>query len=252
MKTVSFLFLLLLALIQPGFAATANDACFHNVVRDALNTGKTMRNLGPWMDQTYDFSRQNQPAQALPPLQNSESLRSSAATIAASCNFAHSGWNGVGENLFVGTEAPGKTLAEWKVDRNWTIQNAVNDWAYEARLLTIYSNSTTCVGGPAKCGHYTQIMWDDTTHVGCAAQFCPSGVGNFSSRESTLIVCHYSPQGNYVPYIGGDYLPPYDIGGYAQSSAAPLSGCDNGLDAPAGVNADISTLLPMLNFILSD
>ena len=127
MKTVISALLLLLVLVQPGLAAPADDACFHNVVRDALNTGKTMRNLGPWLDQSYDFSRQNQPAQPLPLLKNSTSLRGSAATVAASCNFQHSGWNGIGENLFVGTEAPDKTYAEWLVERNWTVRNAVND-----------------------------------------------------------------------------------------------------------------------------
>lgn len=253
MKTVLSALVVLLILVRAGFAAPADDACFHNVVRDALNTGKTMRELGPWMDQSYDFSRQNQPAQALPPLQESENLRNSAAAVAASCNFQHSGWNDVGENLFVGTEAPDKTYSEWLYDRNWTLENAVADWAYEARYLTIYSTTTYCEGGVSNCGHYTQIMWEDTTHVGCATQFCPNGVANFSSRESTLIVCHYSPQGNYVPYVGGQYLPPYQIGGYAQSSAAPLSGCDDGLESPPPVGGvDVENLLPILNLLLDN
>jgi pathogenesis-related protein 1 len=39
------------------------------------------------------------------------------------------------------------------------------------------------------CGHYTQIVWRDTTSVGCAAQSCPQG---------EIWVCDYSPPGNYV------------------------------------------------------
>ena len=104
--------------------------------------------------------------------------------------------------------------------------NAVNDWAFEARLM-VYPNGTSTVScydselgtacNRSEIGHYTQMVWNPsdpyaysaTQEVGCAAQYCPNGVTNFSSRKSTLIVCHYSPQGNYIDVDNGNYVAPY-------------------------------------------
>jgi hypothetical protein len=247
-------------LLQGAFAASVDDACYHNVIRDALNNGKTMTNLGPWLDKTYNFSQQSQPLSDLPDMKNDTGLRSSAASVARACKFEHSGLNGVGENLFVGSET-GLAAADWATKRIWTMHNAVNDWAYEARLM-VFQNAGSTVGcndgsSGSTCrsaiGHYTQMMWDDTTNVGCASQFCPSITQNgstlFEGKQSTLIVCHYSPQGNY--YNGTDYLAPYTIGGYSSSSAAPLSGCNDGVEsAGGGENGSSPALIPILQLLL--
>lgn len=211
-------------------ATDVDDACYHNNVRTALSYGTTLRDLGPWLDKTYNFAAQNRPSNPLAPMTNATSLKNSAASVASSCNFAHSGWNGVGENLFVGTEAPNTSTEQWLSDRNWWIKNAVNDWTYEARFVNyaVGANAVKCNDGStgsacrSKIGHYTQIMWADTTEVGCAAHYCPNGIGNFSSRASTMLVCHYSPQGNH--YDGTNYLAPYPgIGIQAPSSNPPAS-----------------------------
>ncbi len=238
-------------------ATNANDACYHNNVRNALSYGSTLTNLGNPVNpnRSYNFALQNRPASPLATVQNSTSLKNSAASVASSCTFAHSGLAGVGENLFVGTEAPGTSSTKWLSDRNWWVNDAVNDWTYEATIASYPSGSSVikCNDGStgsacrSKIGHYTQIMWNDSTQVGCAAQYCPGGVSNFSSRESTLIVCHYSPQGNF--YNGTDYLAPYlGIGIQAPAPNAPASAsCSTGATgSSSGGNAPISAVISLL------
>ncbi|GAA6076234.1 peptidase inhibitor 16-like, partial [Tachysurus ichikawai] len=45
------------------------------------------------------------------------------------------------------------------------------------------------------CGGYTQMMWANTSFIGCAAQYCPS-VSNFDAQNATMLVCNYYPPGN--------------------------------------------------------
>jgi len=42
------------------------------------------------------------------------------------------------------------------------------------------------------CGHYTQVVWSGTTHVGCAAAI------DASCEWAQVWVCQYSPPGNYM------------------------------------------------------
>ena len=37
-------------------------------------------------------------------------------------------------------------------------------------------------------GHYTQMVWKDTTKIGC---------GEASNTDVTYLVCRYTPPGNY-------------------------------------------------------
>lgn len=44
-------------------------------------------------------------------------------------------------------------------------------------------------------GHFSQIVWKGTTHVGCATVTCPS-LGNVDSSSAVpFTVCNYSPAG---------------------------------------------------------
>lgn len=88
------------------------------------------------------------------------------------------GYAYVGENIY----ASGGTA---------TAQGAVNLWAAEKANFTY---PTTCNG---TCGHYTQIVWRDSLHVGCALHSCPG------LQYPSTIVCNYGPGGNYggqAPY----------------------------------------------------
>jgi pathogenesis-related protein 1 len=62
---------------------------------------------------------------------------------------------------------------------------AVEAWAGEESDYDHGSN--TCSG---ICGHYTQVVWADTTQLGCAAHACPGLSFGYT------IVCDYAPGGN--------------------------------------------------------
>jgi len=71
--------------------------------------------------------------------------------------------------------------------QNITVARVVKDWADEKPFYNYNTNS--CKAGE-QCGHYTQIVWRETTEVGCAYQQC--------SDKSQLWVCNYNPPGNYI------------------------------------------------------
>lgn len=55
------------------------------------------------------------------------------------------------------------------------------------------------------CDHYTQMVWANSTRIGCATHFCETLEGLDS--KATILVCDYYPQGNVPgqnPYVSGE------------------------------------------------
>lgn len=46
-------------------------------------------------------------------------------------------------------------------------------------------------------GHFTQLVWQNTTHVGCAAVNCGQQQGQ-DGAFSWYLVCEYNPPGNVI------------------------------------------------------
>ncbi|KAJ4266515.1 hypothetical protein NW762_004502 [Fusarium torreyae] len=57
-------------------------------------------------------------------------------------------------------------------------------------------------------GHFTQVVWKDSTKVGCATVKCPAGT--VLSFQSWYTVCNYNPQGNFGGRYGENVLKPGD------------------------------------------
>jgi hypothetical protein len=113
------------------------------------------------------------------------SVAATAAAYAARCVFQHSGTAGLGENL-----------AAYAPSGGHTGQDAVDSWASEKANYDYASN--TCAANQV-CGHYTQVVWRNSTNLGCGVQACntnsPFGA-SFPNWE--IWVCNYLPPGNFV------------------------------------------------------
>ncbi len=117
----------------------------------------------------------------------STDIADNAQAYANTCPQRHSSWaslsnvgtfSQLGENIHLhpnGTADPVLAVDSWARER-----------AYYDFGDTITSDNTFFL-----VGHYTQVVWGDTTHVGCGViRGCP--------RWGTIVVCQYGETGNYV------------------------------------------------------
>ncbi len=135
-----------------------------------------------------------------PELRWSDALARQAAAWAGKlkkegCAMKHSRGK-LGENLYWASAQ--KTTTRSKGSSTWksrlTLQSikekhVVASWASEKPW---YSRATnTCNAPPGKsCGHYTQMVWENTREIGCGKAVCDD--------NSQVWVCNYAPAGNVV------------------------------------------------------
>lgn len=129
----------------------------------------------------------NPPAIYMPAMQWSANLSNSSNTWATRCVWQHSGTPNVGENLYATTQRVHPLL--------FKPSDSVNSWGEERIYYSYATNS--CIPGKV-CGHYTQVVWDNSVNTGCAFQDCPQIQGLPWENGGTIVVCQYSPRGNWV------------------------------------------------------
>jgi len=117
-----------------------------------------------------------------------------ATQLALTNRFQHSDRNarrGTGENLWMGTHG------------YFSYDAMIRGWASErSDFMPGIFPAVSRSGNWENVGHYTQMVWPTTTHVGCAVA---------SNGRVDYLVCRYSPAGNIdgkpVPYttaaVGG-------------------------------------------------
>jgi pathogenesis-related protein 1 len=116
---------------------------------------------------------------ALPTVTWSSELATQARTWAEQCQFNHSKTD-LGENLSARTD-----LAEPEA--------IVAAWMAEGQAFDYAKNR--CASGEI-CGHYSQVVWRNSTTIGCGMARCGAG-GPFGDHEWFMWVCNYSPAGNW-------------------------------------------------------
>lgn len=117
-----------------------------------------------------------------PPLAWSDELEAEARVwvqeLIASGRFAHDpSMHGHGENLWMG----------WG-DRDFAPEDMVGDWiAKKAQYRPGLFPNVSRTGNWVDVGHYTQVVWSGTTHVGCAVA---------TRDDRSVLACRYAPPGN--------------------------------------------------------
>ncbi len=104
-----------------------------------------------------------------------------ADTLAKGGCFPKHSLGRYGENIYIASPAS-STDGITSIQRI-TPKDVLDSWGNEVKDYNYEDNS--CHG---VCGHYTQVVWKNTTKVGCGAALC--------SDKSQIWVCQYTPQGN--------------------------------------------------------
>lgn len=101
-----------------------------------------------------------------------------AKKLAAMRSFEHDTQKKQGENLWQGSKG------------EYSPEDMVALWIEERALFKNGKFPDVSTSGKWEdVGHYTQLIWHGTTHVGCALA---------ANDEDDVLVCRYSPPGNWV------------------------------------------------------
>jgi uncharacterized protein YkwD len=131
----------------------------------------------------------------------SDSLNSSAQAwaenIASSGEFKHStNRNNVGENIYA------SFTTETSIDSTTLGNKAVSDWYSEVKNYNYASP-----GFSSSTGHFTQVVWKDSTQLGCGAAQGTATM-NGTKYNAFYVVCQYAAAGNVQEQFPKNVLQP--------------------------------------------
>ena len=128
------------------------------------------------------FHNQARASVGVQPLTWSKQLALQAANwstklAAQNCAMQHSKNPNYGENIFIG-EASQSHAA---------VNEAAKAW--ESEKINYQAGKALNKASRSQAGGYTQMVWRNTTEVGCAKSVC---------ANEWVVVCHYTPAGNHL------------------------------------------------------
>jgi len=135
------------------------------------------------------------PAANMRQLEWSTELEEISQRWADQCTFAHDSVRNlldgskVGQNVFIGY----KTVQEEENDLQLQMDGPVQSWYDEVTNPGFDSQSINPFKFSYGAGHYTQVVWGDTQHLGCAWAYYKDTSGWYNN----LVVCNYAQAGNY-------------------------------------------------------
>ncbi|KAI8075509.1 CAP domain-containing protein [Thamnidium elegans] len=100
----------------------------------------------------------------------SQDLANHAIGLSQTCVFGH--MSGTGQNIAMGHSS---------------MEVAIDAWYNE---VSNYDYNTGSSSNGGEILHFTQVVWKDTTEIGCGATYC-------DNHQATLYVCNYRTPGNY-------------------------------------------------------
>jgi len=141
---------------------------------------------GNFIQSMLDSHNRDRARYASPSLVWDEKLATVAQNYANGCKWGHNDQrsaqygSSAGENIAMASGTPGIP--------------SYQQWADEEKDWTCDLTKTGACNGV--CGHWTQILWKDTTKVGCALAKCNTG-NPFGSGSWNYLVCDYATAGNW-------------------------------------------------------
>ena len=112
--------------------------------------------------------------------------------MAENNDFSHDAGN-YGENLYMSWSSDSDDLISYNFGKD-----ATDIWYCE-----INSYDFSHPGFSSATGHFTQVVWKDTTKLGCAA-------AKAKDSGNVYVVCNYSKPGNLLSGFEQNVLPPIE------------------------------------------
>ncbi|XP_008545751.1 venom allergen 5-like [Microplitis demolitor] len=131
-----------------------------------------------------------QPAGHIPPLKWDKELAQVAQRWANQCKFGHDKCRDV-ERFQVGQNVASKMHSNQHVAQ---MGDLVKMWYDEVKDFDSRQVQSFKPQPEPKIGHYTQLVWGETTLVGCGAV----RYFGFDNWYTTYLVCNYGPTGNWI------------------------------------------------------
>jgi len=176
-----------------------SNALTHITHSAAVHTGRYRRQAQPLTPQQlhelidiHNILRALEGADNMELVTWNDFLASMAEKWAAGCDWKHGqpplgddpDYTSIGQNLYATTGSRINLTAAILA-----FYNEKRDYNYDTLKCT-----------PNKvCGHYTQVVWATSRHIGCAYHRCQPLAGLSSAFSKALyLVCNYGPPGNYA------------------------------------------------------